>query len=270
MQLYFARHAQSTNNVLWSTTGSSAGRSEDPLITPLGRRQARTLARFLVHGSPAPGPVDTLFPEEETPPPNEPTVDFDLDDLHNRRGFGITHLYTSLMLRAVLTGEILAQALGLPLLAWPEIHETGGIYLDDPAASAALGAPVRVGQPGKPPAYFQRHHPALVLPEGLNPAGWWSRPFEERPERRPRVERFLDQLHQRHGGTHDRVLIVSHGAFYGSFLRVLLHSPEQPNQEENPWFAINNCALSRFDFIDQSTAVVYLNRADYLPAGLIT
>jgi 2,3-bisphosphoglycerate-dependent phosphoglycerate mutase len=267
MQLYFARHAQSTNNVLWSTTGSSVGRSEDPLLTPLGRRQARALGRWLANGSPAPDPEDTFFSEDEAPPPGTHAFDFDEGDLHNRRGFGITHLYTSLMLRSVLTGEILAQALGLPLLAWPEIHETGGIFLDLPSAP---GLPARQGQPGKSPAYFAHHHPALVLPEGLNPDGWWSRPFEEHAERLDRVQRFLQQLQLRHGGTHDRVLIISHGAFYGYFLRTLLGMPPQTDQDANPWFTLNNCALSRFDFTGQSTAVVYLNRADHLPAGLIT
>lgn len=272
MQLYFIRHAQSANNVLWSLTGSSEGRSEDPKITPLGRRQARTLAHFLAHGLSAPGPIETVYPEDEPlrTQPGEPPVDFDTDDLHNRRGFCLTHLYTSLMLRAVLTGEILAQALDLPLVAWPETHESGGIYVEDEAATAAAGFPVRLGLPGKPRTYFARHHPNLILPANLNPHGWWNRPFEERPERFERVRLFLEQLQARHGGTQDRVAIVSHGAFYNYLLHVLLRIPVEMEQDFAQWFAINNCAISRFDFTEQDNVVVYLNRADYLPAELIT
>ena len=100
--------------------------------------------------------------------------------------------------------------------------------------------------------------------------GLWTRPFEERPERFARVQRFLDQLHERHGGTQDRVAIVSHGAFYKYLLHVLLRIPVQMDQDFAQWFAINNCAISRFDFTDQDNVVAYLNRADYMPAELIT
>ncbi len=270
MQLYFIRHAQSINNRLYSLTGSSAGRSEDPEITPLGRRQASTLAHFLAHGPAAPGPIDAVHPDDEpSRPSGEAQATFDVNDLHNRRGFGITHLYSSLMLRAVSTGEFISQALGLPLVAWPDLHEAGGIYFDDKSASAAAGAPVRVGLPGKSRSYFTQHHPGLRLPEDLDETGWYNRPFEERPERFARARRFLDEVCARHTAQ-DRVAVVSHGAFYAYMLHTLFRIPIRMDQDFPQWFALNNCAISRFDFTDQPTVVVYLNRADFLPAELIT
>jgi hypothetical protein len=46
-------------------------------------------------------------------------------------GFHITHVYCSLMERAVATGHRVAEALDLPLLGWIDIHETGGMFLYD-------------------------------------------------------------------------------------------------------------------------------------------
>ncbi|MEW5719039.1 MAG: phosphoglycerate mutase family protein, partial [Chloroflexota bacterium] len=82
MQFYFVRHGQSANNLLYDTTGASDGRSEDPALTALGRRQAEILARFMKQN-------DAAF-----------RLSFDRQNLG---GFGITHLYTSLMVRAVAT-----------------------------------------------------------------------------------------------------------------------------------------------------------------------
>jgi broad specificity phosphatase PhoE len=57
-----------------------------------------------------------------------------------------------------------------------------------------------------------------------------------------------------------------HGAFYNSFLAVLLNLP---NQNEL-WFRMNNAAITRIDFQDDVVRLVYLNRMDYLPVELIT
>ena len=110
MQFYFVRHGQSENNLLWARTGSSLGRSEDPALTPVGRQQAQRVAQFLCGAEPAEvGDVPEWV-------------------VQNLDGFNITHLYTSLMIRAVATGTAIAQALGLPLAGWKDLHETGGIF----------------------------------------------------------------------------------------------------------------------------------------------
>ncbi len=156
MQLYLIRHAQSENNALWDLGQYEQMRSMDPELTELGHCQSRVLARFLAQG------------EQSSAHP---------DDEQNRLGFGLTHLYCSLMVRAVATGTAISREVGLPLTAWLDWHEGGGIYLDDGASGE------RTGYPGKDRAYFQAHYPDLILPSGLDESGWWNRPFEERPQR---------------------------------------------------------------------------------------
>jgi len=252
MQLYFIRHAQSTNNALWDITGSSQGRSEDPAISETGCQQAERLAQFF---------AQKMDPGERlTPAPEGSATPIYNGDLQNRTGIHLTHLYTSLMLRAVMTSTIVARASGLPLVAWKDLHECGGIYLDD----EMTGLPA--GLPGKNRSYFEQNFPALRLPDDLDEKGWWNRPFESVDERTLRAKRFLEDLLKRHGGTHHRVGVVSHGAFYNRLLRELLHM----SSHEGLWFMMNNCAVTRIDFNEDQVGLVYTNRADFLPADLIT
>ena len=240
MQLYFIRHGQSENNALWKRTASRKGRSEDPELTEVGRQQSEFLAQFLRR-------TDSI-------------VAVNGRDTQNITGFGITCLYSSLMVRAVATGTIIAKALDLPLVAWEDLHERGGIYLEDEQTGE------RIGQPGKDRAYFEAHYPDFVLPDSLGEAGWWNRPFEEPEQRLPRAQRFLRDLMERHGHTDDRVAVVGHGGFYNDLLAAILNLPER----EGYWFALNNAAITRIDFSDERIGLVYLNRVDFLPKELVT
>ena len=240
MQLYFIRHGQSENNALWDETGSSQGRSEDPELTKIGHEQAKCLAEFILR-------KDT-----------EARAD-GANGLPKRDYFGFTHLYTSLMVRSVATGTYISKALGLPLTAWVEIHECGGIYDEDDPHN-------RQGLPGKPRSYFVENYSHLVLPDTVTEEGWWNRPFETHEELPLRAQRVLDTLLERHGKSEDRVALVSHGAFYMELLRLLFKIGE-----ERCWFVMNNTAVSRFDFRDDGeVALIYHNRTDHLPERLIT
>jgi len=240
MQFYFIRHGQSENNALWKRTGSSKGRSVDPELTEIGRQQSEILAQFLRR--------------------SDPDLVVNGRDSQNVAGFGITHLYSSLMVRAVATGTAIARALDLPLVAWGDVHERGGIYLKDEETDE------RIGQAGHHRAYFEAHYPDLVLPDSLGEAGWWNRPFEEPEQTLPRAQRFWRDLMERHGHTDDRVAVVSHGGFYNDLLAVILNLPER----ERYWFALKNAAISRIDFDEESIGLVYLNRVDFLPKELVT
>lgn len=262
MQLYFIRHGQSSNNALWDQTGSSTGRSHDPILTETGRRQAYLLGEFLRDSGSSFSP--------------------DGQDLQNKAGFGLTHLYTSLMVRAVETGTIVAHALQLPLIAWVDLHEGGGIYLDDEASGEA------VGLPGNPRSFFHNNYPGLVLPERLDESGWWNRPFESRLERRTRARRVLAELLRRHGNRSDRVAFISHGGFYNHLMAVMLKPPEVDRppspksvealngdnviitDEREVWFNMNNTAITRIDFVEEEIKLVYMNRLDFLPPELVT
>lgn len=241
MRLYFIRHGQSANNALWDQTGSSTGRSVDPELTGMGHEQAQRLADFIYR-------TDN---EAHLDGKNgEPTRDY----------FGFTHLYTSLMVRAVATGAHIAQTLGIPLVAWPEFHECGGIYVDGDAEGESIGLP------GKPRSYFTAHYQGLVLPATVTEAGWWNRPFEDYESRVARAQRVVETLLTRHGASEDRVAIVSHGAFYMELVRVLFKLGE-----DNCWFTMNNTGVSRFDFRPSGeVAMYYHNRTDHLPERLIS
>jgi 2,3-bisphosphoglycerate-dependent phosphoglycerate mutase len=242
MQFYFIRHAQSENNRLWGLTGSHAGRSEDPDLTAVGREQAARLAEFLRQPgrSPVYGSTDS--------------------DTQNVNGFAFTHLYCSLMVRSVATATIVAQALDLPLVAWEDLHEIGGMHQKDPATGA------HEGFPGKNRSFFETHYPRLVLPESLGEEGWWNRPYEERAQRPSRARRVGDELLTRHGDSDDRVAVISHGGFFNYLLSAILNLPG----EGGSWFSMNNAAITRIDFGRSWILLQYLNRVDFLPRELIT
>lgn len=248
MQLYFIRHAQSENNALWTRTRSSKGRLADPGLTTTGWRQARLLAQFLAQNA-ASAATDDWDPQ-------------------NRCGFGLTHVYSSLMRRAAATGSEIAQALNLPLIGWADIHERGGIYLKDESSGEM------VGLPGENRAFFAAYYPRLQPPATLGNDGWWqNRPYETPEAAVDRAQRVINQLLARHGGTADRVALISHGGFYHSFLSVLLDSSLRAanlGHVSDIWVALHNTAISRFDFFKDNLLVTYMNRVDFLPATLIT
>lgn len=240
MRLYFVRHAQSTNNALVDRTGSEQGRSHDPPLTEAGHRQAEAVAAYL-----AAGPMGTVSSRE---------------DGKDLLGFGITHVYCSLMDRAIVTARHIARELHLPLVGHTEVFEAGGLFLDDPATGE------RTGLPGKNAAELRAAYPELVVPPEIGETGWWNRPFEPYEERAARATRVVRTLIDRHGGTEDHVCLVSHGEFFNWFSRELLglDSPRTVS------LSMNNTAIARFDLYAGLIVVRYLNRTEHLPPELIT
>jgi 2,3-bisphosphoglycerate-dependent phosphoglycerate mutase len=240
MHLYFIRHAQSENNALWTKTGAQVGRNADPELTDLGWKQARRVAEFIANGHLRGG---TAHPE--------------------KLGFGITHLYSSLMIRAICTGHKISQAVRVPLVAWEDVHEEGGIFLEDEATGE------RRGLSGCTHDYLSERFPGLVVPDTLaEQDGWWNhRPFEPPEDRLPRARRFLAELLERHGDRDDRVAVVSHGGFYNLLVHAILNLPE----DSGLWFLMNNTAVSYFRFSENNRVLVgFMNRTDFLAPDLIT
>ena len=238
MQLYFIRHAQSANNQLYEETGSWDGRDCDPELTQLGHQQAQRLAEHLECA----------------------TVEAPGRDFINRRSFGLTHLYSSLMVRALDTKAYLAAALNLPLQVWEDLHEIGGIFTIDGETGAYIG------QPGKTPAELAARFPQVELPLTLTDNGWWNRSHESVDLQARRARRFVYDLLERHGGGDDRVAVISHGGFYNLVMAELLGT--QANHSF--WFNINNTGITRFNFDPEGVGLAYANRLEHLPTELIT
>ena len=246
MKLYLVRHAQSANNVLWNGTDQVEGRSSDPEITDLGHQQAaRVGAHFAQTGNePRQHPLD-----EST------SSDFDL-----------THIYCSLMTRSILTAEYIAAHCKIPAQALPDIFEQYGIYEHD--SSGAMR-----GLPGPGREYFTTRFPDIRLPENVNEAGWWNRDAETTSEFILRVKTVVDSIRQQHAHTDDSVAMVVHGDFIDQFINELMGAPRHQHNYKNDWVAnwtFHNTSISRIDFVNGANTVVYLNRIDHLPAGLIT
>ncbi len=242
LQLYFIRHGQSTNNAWWQESDRDSylgGREADPDLTEKGRQQAHYLADHLA------SPLTTS--------------EF---DPQNRHGFGLTHLYSSLMIRAVKTGQPIAKQTGVDLVAMPDVHETGGMFLGE----VEDGQANFTGVPGPGRSYFQKHFPELVIPEDLPEEGWWNRDKEDREEYQPRADRVIQQLLEAHQGHAHRVGIVMHGGIFARIMTGLFDV-----QAEDYWFLMNNCAITRVDVEDDGhIRLVYLNKVDFLPDELIT
>ena len=246
MHLYIIRHAQSANNELYATTGGSAGRQPDPPLTELGHRQAQVVAR-------------TLAARPDKAALNRYAL------RHDRGGYDLTHLYTSLMVRAIVTGGYIAEATGLPLQAWPEIHERGGLHDEAPETGEAI----LVAGPGR--SFFAAEYPHLILPDALGDEGWWNRPRELPEQWLARAETVWQELLARHGGSDDRVALVTHGGFFQSLMSALV-GREAPLVQPNLsawWFGISNASITHLE-IEARIGVRYVNKVDHLPDELLT
>jgi 2,3-bisphosphoglycerate-dependent phosphoglycerate mutase len=230
MTLYLIRHAQSTNNELYEQTGSGVGRVEDPELTPLGRQQAKVLSEYLADCGQSGGE------------------------------YSFTHIYSSLMIRAVATATAVSRTCNLPVVAWPEVHEQMGVFLEDEQTGELIG------RPGKSRSYFQEHYPDLRLPESLNEHGWWNRPVETEAQWKQRARDFLAQLRSRHGSGEDRVAVITHGGFYHEVILALAGG----SGTDGLWFTMHNTGISRIDFHPTHTSVVYHNRLEHLSPELIS
>lgn len=247
MRLYLIRHCQSENNALWYRTGSGDGRFADPLLTEKGVKQADILAAYLRD---AKEPSDAPFTGGPV-----------------RKGLSITHLYCSLMMRAVQTATPIARALDLPLVAWPEIHERGGIYQTN--SETGMGE----GLPGPGRTFFEETYAHLALPDSLDDSGWWNRPYEEHDEALERAANLMQALMERHGGTDDHVAFVTHGGFTQSILQTVFGIDPHGSQfsaHRHIWLKSNNGSITRIEIGDELLRLTYLNFIDYMPGDLLT
>ncbi len=224
MRLYLIRHAESENNAL--ARESVHRRKVDPGLTPLGYQQRDLLARHIV------GAVGDSCP--------------------------MTHLYTSAMLRSLLTAKPVSEALGLAPAVWLDLHELGGMYQSQNGEAIGFGGMTR--------AEISRDFPGYQLPEALTERGWYdaSQGFEA-------TERSVERAHAvaaklREWQESERVIaLVSHAGF----LNLLLQAIHGDEPFRAGWrYYHNNTAITRIDYADGLPILHYMNRVDHLRADL--
>lgn len=252
MQLYFIRHGQSTNNAIWlDNQYEMDGRVADPPLTEIGIQQAEITGDLL-----------NFKPERQS------DEDSNAWDPQNRKGYKLTHLYCSLMERAIQTGTILSEKIGLPLIGLPDVHELGGIYREVVVGSTPT---IEVSH-GLTPKQLAERYPNLTLVKPIPEHGWWVGGREELPRRSERAKRVIQYLKEHHAGTKDNVGIVTHGSFSALLFRLMLNLDPAADIDiiMRNGFVSNNCSITRLDQYGQDLAMIYYNRVDHLPDDLVT
>jgi 2,3-bisphosphoglycerate-dependent phosphoglycerate mutase len=241
MELYLIRHAQSTNNAL----AEQRDRVCDPPLTELGQHQAEIVAQHVANG---------LTPELS----KNGSVEATHSD--QRRGYGITHLYCSPMIRALQTAQPIGQALDIAPEVWVDIHEQGGIFLDHGEARGV------VGYPGKNRAEILAEFPHYRLPDDITEEGWWNNGYEDWPACQGRAIKVARQLRE-WADSDRRIALVSHGGFIDTLLKALFD--QLPSR--HLWYHHYYTAITRVDFRQTGRlGLRFMNRIDHLPPKLIS
>ncbi len=225
MYVYLIRHGQSTNNVL----ADMSLRVKDAPLTDLGHEQAALLAAHLAR---------TPASEAEA-------------------AYSITQLYCSPMYRTLQTARPIAEALGLRPHIWVDLHENGGVYLEEESGEV-------VGYPGMTRAEIAAEYPGYVLPEDVTDQGWWD-PAQGRETtgRFGRSIRVALALRAR-ASSEERIALVMHGGFMALLLEAL--SDQLPNAARRQLFHHMNTGVTLLDIdADNQIAFHYLNRVEHLP-----
>lgn len=238
MEVYLIRHGQSDNNVIESALpGSPAARGtrhQDPELTAKGVRQAQSAAAFLAQEG-------HLYPEERSA--GQPAFD---------------QFFCSPMVRALHTAQYIGEALGVQPQVWVDLHEMGGIYLEQDGA--------KVGFPGQSRSQIQARFPEAQLPPQVSEQGWWQGGYEEVYQAQGRAIGVARQLRNM-AANGRRIALVSHGDFLNGLLKAL----EDQLPGSGTYWEHRNTGITRLDFEPGGRMVLrYLNRVEHLPAELLT
>ncbi len=241
MELYIIRHAQSTNNALID----QSTRVADPPLTELGQQQAETLAKHLATGRDPADLAHIVWAYNMTNPHREP-------------GYGITRLLCSPMWRSLQTARPIAHELGLKPEIWIDIHEVGGVFLEEEAGIVGYG--------GKTRQELLAEYPDYLVPEAVTDKGWWTGGLEEVLERDGRALRVAMRLRE-WSRSDERIAIITHGGFLSRLIKYLFNEPAGRLVFHQHY----NAAISRLDFRTDGLLICnYLNRADFMPPDMLT
>lgn len=239
MRLYLIRHGQSQNNALENIRM----RFQDPLLTPIGEQQAHLVADYLL-----------TMPDTPVSPFTKPEP------------FNITQLYVSPMRRALQTAQPISYAFGLPMKIWVDVHEWGGMFLEDVDDDKLI-----TGYTGMTRSQIEEHFPEAVCPDNVTQNGWWDiamgrESVEHAVMRSIRVVLAIRE----HANSDEHIAIVTHGGFIDSFIKALLD--QAPRLAPDLFYLNYNTGVTRIDFNEKpdKLRITYLNRVDHLPHDLRT
>lgn len=238
MELYIIRHGQSANNAM----AEGGRRVCDPPLTDIGEAQADRLARYLAAYGDGVQEVHAAGAQQ------------------NCAGFEFDRIFSSPMLRAMQTAAPVGRALGVRPEIWIDIHEEGGIWLDEGDGRG------EVGYPGLTRTEIAARFPEFAVPETITEEGWWNRPPEIMTEWSARARRVASELYERFTDSGDRIALVCHGGFANDLLHAVF-----AGIPDGVYFASPNTAISRLDFNGAGRVQVrYLGRVAHLTPELTT
>ncbi len=249
MELYLIRHGQSYNNALLDEPVS---RVHDPELTEIGKKQAQLLADYLALS------MDKLDVADQQDLPAASAYSEHYISRFNK-------LYCSAMHRALQTAQPIAKVLQMNAHVWIDIHEHGGVYLENEGAVKTYGGLTR--------SQITEQFPDYMLPDLITEDGWWL-PTDEIEDlascqgRAIRVAETLRRWATEPETADDRVALVSHGTFIDSLIKAFTGNLPGREFYYNHW----NTAVTRIDFFTgiREMRVRYINRVDHLTAELMT
>jgi broad specificity phosphatase PhoE len=116
---------------------------------------------------------------------------------------------------------------------------------------------------GFPRSFLESRYPAIALPDECTEEGWWPGELEQAEALYERARQATDFLRERHEGTDDRVLLVTHGGFASAFISALFDLP--PCAYMRFWH--DNCAFSELLLRPGTVCLSELNSSWHIPPG---
>ena len=235
MQVLLIRHAQSENNV-WNEAGIRR-RKVDPDLSELGYQQRECLGAYLESKEGSDDAIKLL------------------------RTGAIQRIYTSAMLRSLLTAQAVSQALGIQPQVWLDLHEKGGMFQKRDGQVD--------GHKGMTRGQIMRAFPDFQLPAELTEGGWYdpSLGMEPEPHSYYRAIKVARALRECAGGD-EVIALISHAGFLDVLLKVMFEQiPDRPGSVRYYHY---NTGITRILYEGTRPALVYQNRVEHLPAALRT
>ena len=176
-------------------------------------------------------------------------------------------LYVSPQRRALETAAPLQSALGLPARVLPDLCESGGLFEHGGMSRADILC----------------EWPGVDVDAAIQERGWWPAGEAEAEEATvyARASRVLARLREAHAARRETIVVVTHGRFCGVFISTMLGMAPAGFTR----FPMENCALSRIDFVPYvdvapyplppgagpvAVRLHYHNRIDHIPPEQVT